>query len=97
MDATITSALITVLGTLGGTFIGVWSQRQDKRLQSLQSRIDRYRQEIRARQAEEEIACTWLVEAGQAPTLRSALLSLRERTESECGVRPTMSPRDVAD
>ena len=97
MDSAIISALITVVGTLAGTFIGIWSQRENKRLQALQRRIERYRQEIRARQAEEDIACEWLVEAGQAPSHRAALLALRERTESDRGLRPTLSPREVAE
>jgi len=55
-----------------------------------------YRQEIRARQAVEDVACQWLVELGVSNTPRLAMITIRQRTEAERQLRPTMSPRDVA-
>ena len=90
-------ALITLIGTLAGTGLGIWSQRETKRLAGMERRIDRYKQEIRARQAGEDIACQWLVEVGAAQTHRTAMFALRQRTEDERGIRPAISPNEVAE
>lgn len=97
MDTQIASSLIALLGTLAGAYLGIWSQRETKRIKSMERRIDRYKQEIRARQAEEDIACEWLVETGLATSIRAAQLALRERTESQRGLRPTVPPSEVVD
>lgn len=97
MQTEIITALIIVVGTLAGTGMGIWSQRETKRLAAMERRIERYKQEIRARQAGEDIACQWLVELNAAKTVRAALLALRQRTEDERGLRPTLSPNSVAE
>ena len=97
MQTEIATALIALIGTLAGTGLGIWSQRETKRLAALERRIDRYKQEIRARQAEEDIACQWLVELDAAKTVRAALLALRQRTEDERGLRPNLAPNSVSE
>jgi len=64
MDVKIASASIAVIGTLGGALLGFWLQRETKRLSAMQRRIESYRREIRARQAQEDVACEWLVDLG---------------------------------
>ena len=66
-------------------------------MMALQRRVDRYRAEIRARQAEEDVAAAWLVELGVASTERAAKLSLRQRTEFERGIRPAIGPAEMRD
>jgi hypothetical protein len=95
MDSQVISALIAALGTIAGIVIGIWSQRQHKFVAALERRVDRYKAEIRARMAEEDVACDWLVEAGLAQTHRRAMMALRDRTEALKDLRPNMTPRDV--
>ena len=97
MQTEVLTAFITVVGTLAGTGLGIWSQRETKRLAAMERRIEKYKQEIRARQVGEDTACEWLIELGAGKTPRAVLLDLRQRTEDKHGVRPTMSPRDVAE
>ena len=97
MEIGIIVALITIVGGLGCTGLGIWFSRAIKKIAAMQRTIERYRQEIRARQALEDVTCQWLVELGVSNTPRSAMLTLRQRTEAERQLRPTMSPRDVAD
>jgi G:T-mismatch repair DNA endonuclease (very short patch repair protein) len=63
----------------------------------MERRIERYKQEIRAIQAGEDVACVWLVELNAAKTVRAALLALRQLTEGERGLPPTVSPNSVAE
>ena len=91
----IVSSIILVIGTLGGAFIGVWSQREARRLDRLQRRVEALTAEIDARQCEEETACRWLVELGVNPTKYGAKLTLRERTYQEFARKPHMSPSDL--
>jgi len=81
MDNQVIASLIAVLGTLGGAFITSWVQRDSKKITLLQTKVDRYRAEIRARQAEEDVAAEWLAELGAATTPRAAKTLLREKTE----------------
>ena len=91
----IISSIILVIGTLGGALIGVWSQREVRRLDRLQRRVEALTSEIDARQWEEDTACEWLVELGVNSTKRGAKLALRDRTEQEHSTRPRMSPGDL--
>ena len=97
MDPIILASLISVLGALGGAYLGAHTHQQASRIHRLERRIERYRAEIRARMAEEDVACAWLVEQGIAATEHAAKLQLRERTETKHGVRPSMTPREVKD
>ncbi len=95
MEIEIIVALITIVGGLGCTGLGIWFSRETKKIAAMQRTIERYRQEIRARQAVEDVACQWLVELGVSNTPRAAMLILRKRTKEEHKLRPAMSPRDL--
>ena len=97
MDAQILASAVAVVGTIGGALVGALIQRDAKKMTALQRRVDRYRAEIRARQAEEDVAAAWLVELGVASTERAAKLSLRQRTELERGIRPAIGPAEMRD
>lgn len=62
MDSQIVAAVIAVLGTLGGAAVTAWVQRETKKIAALERRVERYKAEIRARQAEEDVAAEWLAE-----------------------------------
>ena len=76
MDSQIIAAAIAVMGTLGGGLVTVWAQREAKKMASLEKRIQRYSNEIRARQSQEDIAAEWLCELGVASSERAAKLML---------------------
>lgn len=97
MDASVSAALISVLGALGGAYIGSQSNQHAERLAKVERRLERYRAEIRARQAQEKEMCIWLVELEEAESERAAKLKLRERTEARSGLRPRVAPNEVAD
>lgn len=95
MDGQIIASVVAVVGSLGGTLIGALIQREGKKLAALERRIERYRLEIQARQAEEDIAAAWLVELGAANSERAAKLALRQRTEIARGIRPSIGPGEM--
>lgn len=97
MDPVVSAALISVLGALGGAYLGARGNEQAGRISRLEERTKRYRAEIRARMAVEDVACAWLVERGEAKTERAAMLKLRERAEQAHGVRPMVRPAEVVD
>jgi len=74
-----------------------WVQRDSKKITSLQRKVDRYRAEIRARQAQEDVAAEWLAELGAATTPRAAKILLREKTELLKDLRPMVGPAEVRD
>ncbi|HEX7912523.1 MAG TPA: hypothetical protein VF534_31150 [Paraburkholderia sp.] len=96
MDGQIVAAMVAVGGTLGGSVIGWLSQRDAKALARLEQLSTKYANEIRARQAEEDIACKWLIELNAASSLLAAKRQLRDRTELERGLRPIISPAEVS-
>lgn len=95
MDGQIIASVVAVVGSLGGALIGAMIQREGKKLAALERRIERYRLEIQARQAEEDIAAAWLVELGAANSERAAKLALRQRTEIARGIRPCIGPGEM--
>jgi hypothetical protein len=97
MDAQISAAIIAVVGTLGGSIVGWLSQRDSKTTARLEKKVAHYAAEIRARQAEEDVACQWLVELKVTPSVSAAKLKLRDRTEGERGQRPSISPAEVTE
>lgn len=52
MDSQIVASVIAVLGTLGGAAVTAWVQRESKKIAALERRVERYKAEIRARQAQ---------------------------------------------
>jgi hypothetical protein len=97
MDSQIIAAAIAVVGTLGGGMVTAWAQRDAKNMATLEKRIQRYRNEIRARQAQEDIAAEWLHEIGAASSARVDKTLLRDRTEERRGLRPDIGPSEVRD
>jgi hypothetical protein len=96
MNGQVVSSVIAVIGTLAGAVIGALSQREAKKIGVLERRIERYKREIRARQAEEETAAKWL--CSLLPPGSSALAAkrqLRRRTEKESGLRPFIGPKEM--
>jgi hypothetical protein len=99
MDSQVVSSAIavvgTLVGTLGGALIGYFAQREAKKVDVLERRLERYRNEIRARQAEEESAAKWLYSLNAAKSALAAKRELRRRTEAESGLRPFIGPREM--
>jgi hypothetical protein len=95
MDHQVLNSVVLVLGTLGGASIGALSQRESKKIGRLERRIDRYMREIRARQAEEETAASWLVSLGASTNVLAAKRELRRRTRQEHGISPTIGPQKM--
>ena len=80
---------------LGGAAVTAWVQRETKKIAALERRVERYKAEIRARQAQEDVAAEWLAELDVANTPRAAKTLLRERTEQRRGIRPSIGPAEV--
>lgn len=97
MDSQIIAVAIAVVGTLGGRMVTAWAQRDVKKMATLEKRIQRYRNEIRARQAQENIAAEWLLDIGTASSARVANTLLRDLTEERRGLRPDIRPSEVRD
>jgi ABC-type phosphate transport system auxiliary subunit len=95
MDAQVVSSAVAVVGTLGGALIGALSQREAKKISMLERRLERYRNEIRARQAEEEAAARWLFSLNASTSELAAKRELRRRTEVESGLRPFIGPKEM--
>jgi len=90
----------TVVGSLGGACIGALiqrdSKRHEKKIEALKQQVERFRKEIKARHAVEEVAEAWLVELGLEKSPRAAMLHLRRRTVEKRGdgARPKISPSE---
>ncbi len=97
MEITIAASIIGVVGSLSGTLLGAWLQRDSKRMQVMERKVLRYQAEIKARQAVEQVTCAWLVEIGQFATKQGALRQLRNKTEETTGLRPSLAPSDLRD
>jgi hypothetical protein len=96
MDSQILSSLIAVVGTLAGAAVGIFAQRDAKKQIALTKRVERYRNEIRARQAEEDVAAQWLSELLPDNTSPiAAKKALRDRVETQRGLRPDIPPSEV--
>ncbi len=95
MDSQIVASVIAVLGALGGAAVAAWVQRQTKKIVALKRRVGRYKAEICARQAQEDVAAEWLAELDVANTPRAAKTLLRERTEQRRGIRSSLGPAEV--
>lgn len=97
--ASIVGVVGTVVGSLGGVWIGAViqrdSRRHEKKIETLKQRVEQLESEIRARHAVEEVAEEWLVELGHARSPRAAMLALRRRTVEQRHVRPRVSPSDL--
>lgn len=99
MDSQIVSSALLVLGTLGAALGTSWinanTQRDAKKMDRLERKVEKYRKDIIARMEVEDAAAKWLFESHIAPSEKSAFLELRERAKSKCGLRPTVHPSDV--
>jgi hypothetical protein len=97
MDNQIIASAIAVAGTLIGAWIAAWAKRESEKKAALEKRIKRYKLEIRARQAEEDVAADWLFELGLASSPRAAKNLLRDRVEKLRGLRPGLNPSEMRD
>ena len=95
MDMQVISSVVAVVGTLGGALIGAFSQRDAKKIVVLKQSIERYKNEIRARQAEEETAAEWLFSLNASTSALAAKNALRDRTEAASGLRPFIPPGEM--
>lgn len=86
-----TTIMITVAG-----WIVLWLMTRDKRrTERMRALIARLEYEVNARMAGEREACSWLAdETGR--TTNSVIRELRDRAETLTGLRPRMTPRDMA-
>lgn len=91
------ASVVVLVGTLGGVVATAWMQRDSKKMASLNRMIEKYRYEIRSRQAQEVVVSEWLVELGAANTAESAKRKLRDRTEKMKGLRPKIGRVEVQD
>jgi hypothetical protein len=90
----IVSNLVTFLVAIGGWIFSYFVLRDSKRLLRLERSIEKYKNEIRARIYEENIACNLIAELDCTPA-QTIKKNLRDRTESEFGIRPNMKPSDL--
>jgi hypothetical protein len=95
MDSTLASSLIGLIGALLGSLLTFLAQRDIKRVNALEHKVDKLRREVIARQAQERVVCEWLVELGQAKSAQAAQIALRNRTEQATDLRPSMSPSQL--
>lgn len=94
MHPQIVSALIALAGTLAGLLISYVLNSKEKRIVKMQQRIDILTREVRARQTEETIACQKIAELSNTNE-KTVKINLRDKTEIECGIRPSMSPSSL--
>jgi hypothetical protein len=89
----------TVVGSFGGAWIGAVIQRDTKRVERkielLRAKAERFRSELAAMQALENVAEEWLCELGQASSPPAAKIILRDRTEKQTTLRPSLAPSDI--
>ena len=90
MDSTLIVGLIGLIGSVIGYMSGKYASKIDR----LEAKIVALKEEIQARQCEEDVACEWissLTESSEA----SIKLTLRDDTEAKCGLRPSLTPSKV--
>jgi hypothetical protein len=101
MSDPIIISIVSVVGSLGGAWIGARIQRDSKRheqkIEALKQKVEQYKTEIKAKHAVEEVAEAWLVELGIEKSPRAAMLHLRRRTVEKRGdgARPKISPSEL--
>ena len=95
MDTQVVSSVVAVVGTLGGALIGAFAQREAKKIGKLERKVERYEDEIRARQVEEDAAAEWLFSLNASTSAQAVKIELRDRTEQECGLRPVITPSQM--
>jgi hypothetical protein len=97
--ASIVGVLGTVVGSLGGAWVGALIQRDAKRteqrIKSLEAKAERFRADLEAMQALEKVANEWLCSLGHASSPLAAKIILRDKTEAQTGHRPNLAPSDI--
>lgn len=88
-------SILNAVTLLVVALIGYQASAKIKYIQTLENRINRYKDEIRARQAEEDVAAAWLVELKAANSEMVAKKLLRDRTEQSTGLRPDIPPSEI--
>lgn len=95
MSGELAASIVSVIGSLLGVFLSYWIVRDQRKFSAMERRVERYKRDIKARIAEEEVAAAWLFELGVAESTRSAKLKLRDRAQNERGLRPFISPSEI--
>lgn len=95
MDTSIVIALIALVGSIISSYVSYGASVKSKMLDKLIIANAKLKDEIRARQHEEDTMVKWLVELNAAKSELSAKHILRARTKSEYNVSPSMSPSEV--
>ena len=95
MNGELAASIVGVIGSLLGVALSYWIVRDQRKFAAMARRVERYKRDIKARIAEEEAASLWLVELGVAESTRSAKIKLRDRTQTESGLRPFISPSEI--
>ncbi len=93
--AIVVPSAFAIIGTLTAARIGRDGARDKAKIKDLEKTVGDYRADIRARQAEEDVASRILVTYGFADTPLAALRKLRSETEKETGLRPFVKPGEV--
>ena len=96
MSDAIMASIVGVVGTVVGSVVGAWTQREGKKIGTLERKVERYRKEILARQAEEEVAAEWLFELGAGTSELAAKRALRRMTQKRRGTSPSIGPKEVS-
>ncbi len=94
IDTQIVVAIIAVSGTLLGVLISHWGNLRNNRIKKLEDRIVIYKNEIKARQCQENIASEWISNLTNESE-QTVKIKLRDLTENKCSIRPSMKPTDL--
>jgi hypothetical protein len=102
MDANILSAIIAGGAAIAGAVVGgvfPWlSQRDKKERERAAKRIERLKEEVRARIALEKAAIDWILELkGSVQQGAGVQRELRNRAQDKTGLRPKMAESDLKD
>lgn len=95
MLTTLLGHLTTLLVAAGGWVFAYLMQRGAKRRASLERKLTRLEDEVRARIALEKAACEWLSEKTQKTPL-AVKLELRKRAQERSGLRPKLAESDLS-
>ena len=88
--------VVTLLVAIGGWLFAYKLNKQSKRIVRLEKNNLRMRLEVRARMAVETAACEMLSEL-RGTTPLAIQRELRDKTHTQTGLRPKLTPRDVAE
>ena len=94
METSIIVALISLLGTIIVGGLSYITNRNIKKLLKQNEFIKALKQEVKARQFEEDIACE-MIAIRDCKNIMTVKKELRKAVADKHGIRPTMSPSDI--